>query len=75
MSADPCDSGAQLRRGGAAIASPPPCGEGSGVGVVQCGTSVPYGTTPLPIPPPQGGRESIGAPQRPYLAPRGGGAR
>jgi hypothetical protein len=29
------------------------------VGVVRCGTSVPYGTTPLPGPRPQGGeRES-----------------
>src|SRR6266852_6561691 len=34
-----------------------PCGEGSGVGVVRCGTSVPHCTTPHPNPPPQGGRE------------------
>src|SRR5215470_15848050 len=37
--------------------SPPPCGEGSGVGVEGYGISVPHGTTPLPNPPPQGGRE------------------
>jgi allophanate hydrolase len=37
--------------------SPPPCGEGSGVGVEPSGITVPYGTTPHPDPPPQGGRE------------------
>jgi hypothetical protein len=37
---------------------PPPCGEGSGVGVVRGGTAVPHGTTPHPDPPPQGGREN-----------------
>src|SRR5258706_5784794 len=37
--------------------SPPPCGEGSGVGVGRYGISVPHGTTPHPNPPPQGGRE------------------
>jgi cobaltochelatase CobN len=37
--------------------SPPPCGEGSGVGVERGGTAVPLGTTPHPDPPPQGGRE------------------
>jgi protein ImuB len=42
----------------AARFSPPPCGEGSGVGVARYGTSVPRGTTPHPNPPPQGGRES-----------------
>src|SRR6516162_2683950 len=39
------------------VGSPPPCGEGAGVGVATlthlCATS----TTPLPNPPPQGGRE------------------
>ncbi|HEV3186129.1 MAG TPA: cobaltochelatase subunit CobN, partial [Xanthobacteraceae bacterium] len=45
----------------AANSSPPPCGEGSGVGVVRGGTVVPHGTTPHPNPPPQGGRESIAA--------------
>ena len=37
-----------------AVFSPPPCGEGSGVGVsrMQC-----LWLTPLPNPPPQGGRE------------------
>jgi O-acetyl-ADP-ribose deacetylase (regulator of RNase III) len=32
------------------------------VGVVRCGTSVLHGTTPHPIPPPQGGRESTRLP-------------
>jgi precorrin-3B synthase len=36
-----------------AVFSPPPCGEGSGVGVDSAVTRV----TPLPNPPPQGGRE------------------
>src|SRR5262249_22133129 len=35
--------------------SRPPCGEGWGV--PRCGTRVPHRTTPLPSPPPQGGRE------------------
>jgi alpha-D-ribose 1-methylphosphonate 5-triphosphate synthase subunit PhnI len=39
--------------------SPPPCGERSGVGVEPVCTPVPHGTTPHPIPPPQGGRESM----------------
>ena len=34
------------------------------MGVVRCGTSVPGGTTPLPNPPPQGGREFARAPSR-----------
>src|ERR1051326_7131282 len=39
------------------LRSPPPCGEASGVGVlVWCEISQPT-TTPLPSPPPQGGRE------------------
>jgi hypothetical protein len=42
--------------------SPTPCGEGLGVGVLRFGTSVLYGTTPHPNPPPQGGRESHAAP-------------
>ncbi len=33
-------------------------GEGLGVGVVQCGRALPNCTTPLPNPPPQGGRET-----------------
>ena len=37
--------------------SPPPCGEGLGVGVVQRGTAMHDRTTPHPDPPPQGGRE------------------
>ena len=37
--------------------SPPPCGEGSGVGVVFGGDAMTSSSTPLPSPPPQGGRE------------------
>ncbi|HEY6255328.1 MAG TPA: precorrin-3B synthase [Xanthobacteraceae bacterium] len=61
--------GADATREGAAGNSPPPCGEGLGVGVARCGTSEQYGTTPLPIPPPQGGRESAAAPPQPDSAP------
>src|SRR5439155_7397754 len=35
----------------------PPCGGGSGWGVVQWGTTVPHRTTPAPNPSPQGGGE------------------
>src|SRR5262249_47664602 len=59
--------GANLRLDGAANSSPPPFGEGSGVGVGRCGTSVPHGTTPHPNPPPQGG-EGVRAAK---LAPMG----
>ena len=52
---------AKIGFAGAANSSPPPCGEGMGVGVVRWGTAVPYCTTPHPIPPPQGGRESRAA--------------
>ncbi len=45
-------------QGGAALFSPPPCGEGLGVGVVvECGDVSSPTATPLPDPPPQGGRE------------------
>jgi hypothetical protein len=54
----------------AATFSPPPCGEGLGVGVAGCGPSVPHGTTPHPNPPPQGGRESPAAPSHSHLAVR-----
>ena len=53
-----CSTGVRLSLDDAANSSPPPCGEGSGVGVGRFGTSVLRGTTPHPIPPPQGGRES-----------------
>jgi len=52
-------AGGKIRFAGATSSSPPPCGEGMGVGVVRWGTAVPYCTTPHPIPPPQGGRESL----------------
>ncbi len=39
------------------VRSPPPCGEGLGVGVVRCGDTAAHFATPLPTPPPQGGRE------------------
>src|SRR6266853_850862 len=50
-----------LKLNDATTSSPPPCGEGSGVGVGRCRKSVPHGTTPHPNPPPQGGRESQAA--------------
>src|SRR5262245_58490892 len=34
------------------LCSPPPCGEGLGVGVSDCGTAVAKRITPLPSPPP-----------------------
>src|SRR5258706_5965677 len=43
----------KFKRDGAANSSPPPCGEGGGVG--KGGTAVPHATTPPPDPPPQGG--------------------
>ena len=46
------------REGSAANSSPPPCRERMGVGVVQRGAAAPHCTTPTPIPPPKGGRES-----------------
>jgi hypothetical protein len=49
---------AEIRFAAAANSSPPPCGEGKGVGVGRCGTAMPYCATPHPFPPPQGGRES-----------------
>jgi len=47
------DSAVPLATG---VFSPPPCGEGLGVGVLQAQLPV---WTPLPNPPPQGGREYI----------------
>jgi Protein of unknown function (DUF3306) len=44
--------------------SPPPCGEGLGVGVAESGTAVVTRTTPLPSPPPQGGREQSESAER-----------
>jgi Family of unknown function (DUF5681) len=46
------DMGAGLRLNGATDSSPPPCGEGSGVGVEPVGAPVALGTTPHPNPPP-----------------------
>jgi NitT/TauT family transport system substrate-binding protein len=42
----------------------PPCGGGSGWGVVPCGTKLPYLPTPTPNPSPQGGGEQLVAPSR-----------
>jgi excinuclease ABC subunit C len=53
------------KEGGASTAlaepgsSPPPCGEGLGVGVVPPGDRSPSGTTPLSISPPQEEREEL----------------
>src|SRR5579883_249250 len=47
-----------------ALSSPPPCGEGSGVGVA---TSAAVKGTPLPNPPPQGGRETSRAGRPPMI--------
>src|SRR5215471_19553473 len=61
------DRGAPLRfppiginfcRGGTANSSPPPCGEGLGVGVDECCTAVPLPPDPPPQPSPTRGRES-----------------
>jgi uncharacterized protein (TIGR02186 family) len=54
-------TGVEIWFAAAAISSPPPCGDGMGVGVVRCGAAAPYCATPYPIPPPQGGRESRAA--------------
>src|SRR2546430_16249409 len=51
--------------------SPPPCGEGLGVGVVRCGTMVQYGTTPTPTLPTRGGRRCRSF--HPMAQCRGGG--
>src|SRR5215475_10400794 len=72
------DRGAPLRfppigvnfcRGGTANSSPPPCGEGSGVGVDECCTAVPLPPDPPPQPSPTRGEGvAVGRPQ-PNLAP------
>ena len=41
-----------LDRAANSVGSPPPCGEGLGVGVLRRGDGVPNLTTPLPTPPP-----------------------
>jgi excinuclease ABC subunit C len=43
---------------GTSTDSPPPCGEELEVGVAQLGETAPSGTTPIPLPSPQGGREA-----------------
>src|SRR5262245_3098167 len=48
-----CSGGGAAR----AVCSPPPCGEGLGVGVRQIANPAQQTRTPLPNPPPQGGRE------------------
>src|SRR5215471_13563776 len=47
--------GASLHRNSAANSSPPPCGEGSGVGVDECCTAVPLPPDPPPQPSPTRG--------------------
>lgn len=44
------------KESGASTDSPPPCGEELEVGGAQLGETVPSGTTPIPLPSPQGGR-------------------
>jgi error-prone DNA polymerase len=72
---DPTLTGVKLRFAGVAISSPPPCGEGRGVGVGRSGTAESHCTIPHPIPPPQGGRESPVAAPSPNPTPeqRAGG--
>jgi len=61
--------GASLHRNSAANSSPPPCGEGSGVGVDECCTAVPLPPDPPPQPSPTRGEGvAVGRPQ-PNLAP------
>src|ERR1700730_4085738 len=52
--------GASLRSNRAANSSPPPCGEGSGVGVERGGTTVPQPPAPPPHPPPSRNRVYAG---------------
>src|SRR5215468_7899211 len=52
--------GVNLRRGGAANSSPPPCGEGLGVGVVRGGTALPQPPDPPPRPSPSRNRVYAG---------------
>jgi precorrin-3B synthase len=49
----------------------PPCGRGSGWGVVQRGSEVPHLATPAPNPSPQGGGETSAAPSHLTLVPIG----
>lgn len=46
------------KESGTATDSPPPCGEELEVGVARLGEVSPSGTTPIPLPSPQGGREA-----------------
>ena len=55
---------ASLRRNSATNSSPPPCGEGSGVGVVRGGTALPQPPDPSPQPSPTRGEgEAVARPQ------------
>src|SRR5215472_6743116 len=54
--------GAGFCRSGAAISSPPPCGEGLGVGVVEWGTALPQPPDPPPQPSPTRGEGDAVAP-------------
>jgi very-short-patch-repair endonuclease len=57
--------------GGAAHSSPPPCGEGSGVGVVPHGTAVTQPPDPPPHPSPTRGEGAAAAPTQLKLKPMG----
>src|SRR5260370_39277273 len=63
--------GAKLRRYRAAFFSLPPCGGGSGWGVVTRGNTVPHLPTPTPDPSPQGGGEKRTAVSHLNLTPMG----
>src|SRR5262249_12799245 len=60
--------GARLGR----VDSLPPCGGGSGWGVVPRGTAVPLGSTPTPDPSPQGRGGVAAATLGPHLTPMAG---
>jgi hypothetical protein len=47
------------------VGSPPPCGEGLGVGVDVGAHASRHNYDPLPTPPPQGGREQTESVARP----------
>jgi len=56
--------GAKVRPNSAANSSPPPCGEGVGVGVVRDGTALPQPPDPPPQPSPRRGEGVVAAPPK-----------